>query len=235
MAYAALEAGLRTHRFNMRGCGGTEALALSELSLRPNQRCSARDARAKTRERAADLPGRVLAWAATLSLKLAGELGESGPELLAGVCAVSTPIDLAASAPTRSASRENSSTNVASSTRLKETDSHPPPPGPRNLHARTSDRKSAPSTISTTTTPPVCSASARPPTTIAPNPPISSSKRSAFRPCWSRPKTIPWSRSASTITRRFARTLLRLVAVDHGGHLGFLARRRPRFWLDGWS
>ena len=26
---------------------------------------------------------------------------------------------------------------------------------------------------------------------------------------------------------------LRLVAVDHGGHLGFIARRRPRFWLDG--
>jgi predicted alpha/beta-fold hydrolase len=26
---------------------------------------------------------------------------------------------------------------------------------------------------------------------------------------------------------------LKLVAVDHGGHLGFIARRRPRFWLDG--
>jgi predicted alpha/beta-fold hydrolase len=25
---------------------------------------------------------------------------------------------------------------------------------------------------------------------------------------------------------------LRLIAVEHGGHLGFLARRRPRFWLD---
>ena len=26
---------------------------------------------------------------------------------------------------------------------------------------------------------------------------------------------------------------LTLVAVDHGGHLGFLSRRSPRFWLDG--
>ncbi len=26
---------------------------------------------------------------------------------------------------------------------------------------------------------------------------------------------------------------LRLVAVEHGGHIGFIARRRPRFWLDG--
>jgi uncharacterized protein len=26
---------------------------------------------------------------------------------------------------------------------------------------------------------------------------------------------------------------LRLLAVEHGGHLGFIARGRPRFWLDG--
>ena len=26
---------------------------------------------------------------------------------------------------------------------------------------------------------------------------------------------------------------LRLEPVEHGGHLGFLGRRRPRFWLDG--
>ena len=26
---------------------------------------------------------------------------------------------------------------------------------------------------------------------------------------------------------------LRLVATEHGGHLGFLSRRSPRFWLDG--
>jgi uncharacterized protein len=25
---------------------------------------------------------------------------------------------------------------------------------------------------------------------------------------------------------------VRLLTVEHGGHLGFLARRRPRFWLD---
>jgi predicted alpha/beta-fold hydrolase len=26
---------------------------------------------------------------------------------------------------------------------------------------------------------------------------------------------------------------LTLIAVDHGGHLGFISRHRPRFWLDG--
>jgi predicted alpha/beta-fold hydrolase len=26
---------------------------------------------------------------------------------------------------------------------------------------------------------------------------------------------------------------LTLIAVEHGGHLGFISRRRPRFWLDG--
>jgi hypothetical protein len=26
---------------------------------------------------------------------------------------------------------------------------------------------------------------------------------------------------------------LTLIAVEHGGHLGFISRRQPRFWLDG--
>ena len=26
---------------------------------------------------------------------------------------------------------------------------------------------------------------------------------------------------------------LRLVAPDHGGHVGFISRHQPRFWLDG--
>jgi predicted alpha/beta-fold hydrolase len=26
---------------------------------------------------------------------------------------------------------------------------------------------------------------------------------------------------------------LRLLATEYGGHLGFLSRSRPRFWLDG--
>jgi len=26
---------------------------------------------------------------------------------------------------------------------------------------------------------------------------------------------------------------LELVAAEHGGHLGFIARERPRFWIDG--
>ena len=33
---------------------------------------------------------------------------------------------------------------------------------------------------------------------------------------------------------------LRLIAAEHGGHVGFIARHRPRFWLDevawtGWK
>ncbi len=28
---------------------------------------------------------------------------------------------------------------------------------------------------------------------------------------------------------------LTLVATEHGGHLGFLSRQRPRFWLDGFA
>ncbi|MEP6961557.1 MAG: hypothetical protein ABI995_05740, partial [Acidobacteriota bacterium] len=30
-----------------------------------------------------------------------------------------------------------------------------------------------------------------------------------------------------------ANPLVELLAVEHGGHLGFIARQNPRFWLDG--
>jgi predicted alpha/beta-fold hydrolase len=26
---------------------------------------------------------------------------------------------------------------------------------------------------------------------------------------------------------------LRLIAVEHGGHLGFVSKNKPRLWLDG--
>ena len=43
-----------------------------------------------------------------------------------------------------------------------------------------------------------------------------------------------WSRSRSLTIRRFGKNpCLTLLAVEHGGHLGFLARGKARFWLDG--
>ncbi len=92
---AALDAGWATHRLNLRSCGGTESHGgqgyHSGLTT---------DLRAVVEQLAAEgrrpLFASGVSLGANLVLKLAGELGESGRGLLAGVCAISPPIDLAA-------------------------------------------------------------------------------------------------------------------------------------------
>ena len=105
LAGAALEAGYATHRVNLRSCGGTENLALTNYHSGQTSdvlhfigECK-RIARAPVFLAGFSLGGNV-------SLKLCGELGDRASELLAGVCAVSTPIDLAACA-TALGRREN--------------------------------------------------------------------------------------------------------------------------------
>lgn len=96
MSHHALERGFAVHRFNMRGCGGTDALSVTGYHAGQTS-----DLLVVLRERrkAGSPPLFVVGFSlgGNVALKLAGELGERGLELLAGVCAVSAPIDLAAS------------------------------------------------------------------------------------------------------------------------------------------
>lgn len=95
LSQAALERGFAAHRFHMRSCGGTEHLCgtLYHSGLTS-------DLAAVLRQFARDGLGPVFLAGFSLGgnvvLKLAGELGESASGLFQGVCAVSTPIDLAA-------------------------------------------------------------------------------------------------------------------------------------------
>lgn len=92
---AALRSGFAVHRYNMRTCGGTEHLCrtLYHGGLTCDLLAVVRELRDA---------GRGPIFLAGFSLggnvvvKLAGELRESGPEFLRGVCAVSAPLDLAA-------------------------------------------------------------------------------------------------------------------------------------------
>jgi predicted alpha/beta-fold hydrolase len=90
---ALAEAGFVAHRVNMRSCGGTEHLT-------PTLYHSGLTVDLLTLLKAFRAEGRGPLFLAGYSLggnvvlKLAGELAERAPELLAGVCAVSTPIDL---------------------------------------------------------------------------------------------------------------------------------------------
>lgn len=92
---AALLRGFGVHRVNLRTCGGTEELCETTYhsGLTSDTRVILEQIRESYRE-PLFLVGFSLGG--NVALKLAGELGET--DLLAGVCAVSTPIDLAACA-----------------------------------------------------------------------------------------------------------------------------------------
>jgi len=97
LSAAALAAGFAAHRFHMRTCGGTERLCptLYHAGLTGDLLAVLRQLQREGRPPAFlvgfSLGGNVV-------LKLAGEMGESARPLVRGVCAVSTPLDLAACA-----------------------------------------------------------------------------------------------------------------------------------------
>ena len=96
LARVALEAGYAAHRLNLRTCGGTEA-----FSETPYHSGMTADLASVLRQLAQEGPGPRYAVGFSLGgnivLKLAGELGEAARGLITGICAISTPIDLAAS------------------------------------------------------------------------------------------------------------------------------------------
>jgi predicted alpha/beta-fold hydrolase len=94
LAWAAMRAGFTTHRFHMRTCGGTAHLAktLYHAGLTHDLRVFLETRRQAGSRAPIFLAGFSLG--ANVGLKLAGELGQT--DLIQGIAAVSTPIDLAA-------------------------------------------------------------------------------------------------------------------------------------------
>lgn len=96
LAQSALVSGLAAHRMNMRNCGGTEAYCrtLYHSGLTIDIEHFLEHLR---EEPGGPLPIYVVGFSlgGNQVSKLAGVLGESAEKLLAGVAAVSTPIDLA--------------------------------------------------------------------------------------------------------------------------------------------
>jgi len=229
LAQAALAAGFAAHRFNMRSCAGTEHL--SGKALYHSGQTSDLLAVLRT------IRGRAPVFLAGFSLggnvvlKLAGELGEAAKGLLAGVTAVSTPIDLAACARRLQAPPNFIYSNrflrrLKQRVSLKERLT----PGSFSLDGlervksvyEFDDKFTAPAFGFGTADNYYATQSAnqfleriRVPALLVqakddPLIPFDVYNLPAF-------SNNPW---------------LRLLPVDHGGHLGFVSRTKPRFWLD---
>jgi len=221
MAWAALRAGFVSHRFHMRTCGGTEKLC---KTLYHGGLTS--DLRSFLEQSPSKLPRFLVGFSlgGNVCLKLAGELGETN--LIQGLCTVSAPIDLAMAArrigqpdnrlyQNRFLSRMKrrvlatglyTKADLATSHTLYQIDDKITAP---SFGFGTADNyyatQSSVNVLDRIRVPALCIA-AKDDTFI----PFEMYSHPAFR-------TNPY---------------LKLVAPDHGGHLGFLARGPQRFWAD---
>ena len=225
LSTAALQAGYASHRFHMRTCGGTEHLCdtLYHAGLTTDLLAVLRELRREGRSPAIlvgfSLGGNVV-------LKLAGELADGAPELVHAVCGVSTPLDLAACAA-RIAAPENRiyerrfvrrmRARLCATGRYTERDFR----GLRSVR-EIDDRITAPSFGFGTAANYYRTQSA-----------IGYLDRIRVPALLIQAKDdtlVPFEIFASQAVRGNPR--VHLLATEYGGHLGFLARGRSRFWLD---
>ena len=229
LSYELLQAGWAVHRFNMRSCGGTEHL--SGRSLYHSGQTI--DLLAVLRQIKGDAPMFLAGFSlgGNVVLKLAGELGDRAPELIAGVAAISTPINLAACAknlgkPANLLYSRRFLGRLKRRIRLK-AESEPGLFALEHLDGVKSvyefdDKFTAPAFGFGT----------------ADNY-YATQSSSQFLDRIRVPALLVQSKDDPLIPfevynhSAFTRNpYLRLVAVDHGGHVGFIAKTQPRFWLD---
>lgn len=230
LAHAALRRGYAASRMNLRGCGGTEHLAIT--SYHAGQTSDLLEV-IRQRVAAGGQPLFLVGYSlgGNISLKLAGELGASARGLLSGVCAVSTPIDLAACADALGEPR-NRLYQRRFVARLKERI--------RRRHVQ------APEIYTLEHLPKIRTiidfdnhytaklfnfgTAANYFRTQAANQFLERIELPTLLVQAKDDPMIPFSVYDHKAFR--SNPNLRLVAPEHGGHVGFIARRQPRFWLD---
>jgi predicted alpha/beta-fold hydrolase len=229
MAWDALRAGFIVHRFHMRTCGNTEHLCktLYHGGLTSDLRCFLNQIRLdQIQGEGRNLPVFLNGFSlgGNVSLKLAGELGET--DLIAGVCAISTPIDLAAGVR-RISQADNRLYEKRFLDRMRERLLATGRYSAAELNAARSlyeidDRITAPSFgfegadhYYATQSSIQYLSRIRVPTLLI------QAKDDTFIP-------FEMYERAGIESNKY----LRLIATEHGGHLGFLSRRGSRFWVD---
>ncbi|HSP68496.1 MAG TPA: alpha/beta fold hydrolase [Bryobacteraceae bacterium] len=231
MVHAALERGWVTHRFNMRGCGGADDLAVTGYHA---GQTSDLLAFLRERRRASALPIFVVGFSlgGNVTLKMAGELGEDAADLLSGVCAVSTPIDLAVCVAALAQPR-NFIYQGRFLSRLKD-------------RIRRKNRLS-PDVYTLEHLPKIRTiedfddhytarlfgfgTAANYFRTQSSNQFLGRIRVPALLIVAKDDPLVPFPVYGHPALKE--NPFLTLLAVEHGGHLGFLSRGQPRFWLDG--
>ena len=229
LAQAALEAGCAVHRFNMRSCGGTEHLSGTTL-YHSGQTGDLLSVIGQLQARA---PLFVVGFSlgGNVALKLAGELGESAAALIAGVAAISTPIDLAACVR----ELQQPSNFIYSSRflrRLKERIRRKDQATPGLFRLDQLDRVKTIYDFDDRFTAPSFGFGTADNyyATQSSNQFLERIRIPALLVHAKDDPLIPFEVYRHPAFERNLR--LRLLAVEHGGHLGFIARTKPRFWLD---
>ena len=225
LAAAALAGGFAAHRFNLRTCGGTAHLCrtLYHAGLTADLLAVLEQLRAEG-SGPAILAGFSLGG--NVVLKLAGELGEAAAPLVRAVCAVSAPLDLAACARKMAEPANRIYQRrfvVRMKARLVATGRYRREEfrGLRSVQ-EIDDRITAPSfgfgdaaNYYRTQSARLYLGAVRVPTLLlqAKDDPL-----------------VPFDAFEGPEVRENER--IRLVATEHGGHVGFLARGAARFWVD---
>lgn len=233
LAHAALARGYRTHRLNMRGCGGTEGLSqtLYHAGLTSDLRFILeqfhREGRGPVFLAGFSLGGNVV-------LKLLGELADS--PLVTAAAAVSTPIDLEACCR-RMMERQNWLYGNRFVVRLKERYRerhrlHPEHYRPHRHQLATLHQVRTVMDFDDHITAPY----------------FGFGNAARYYATQSSAQFLPAIRTPTLIVQAQDDPLipfavyqrhdwsstphLRLLAPAHGGHVGFLAKTNPRFWVD---
>jgi predicted alpha/beta-fold hydrolase len=229
LAQAALQAGCAVHRYNMRSCGGTEHL--SGTTLYHSGQTSDLLAVIRQLEPRAPIFLAGFSLGGNVVLKLAGELGGSAAQLIAGLTAISTPIDLAACVR-KLQKPANFIYSLRFLRRLKERIQRKEQLTPGLFRLDELDRVKSIYDFDDRFTAPAFGFG------TADNY-YATQSSNQFLERIHVPALLVQAKDDPLIPFEvydhpaFARNPhLRLLAVDHGGHLGFLARTMPRFWLD---
>ncbi|MGA2434269.1 MAG: alpha/beta fold hydrolase [Bryobacteraceae bacterium] len=230
MARAALESGYAAHRLNLRSCGGTAEHCRTgyHSGLTSDLLCVLRRISAAS-GRAAYVAGFSLGG--NVALKLAGELGEGAEGILGGVVAVSAPIDLAASVDAIER-RRNWLYHSRFLRRLKSRASAIARKNPGLVPPETIARVSGIREFDDTITAPMFGFRGAAEY-------YATQSASCFLDAIRVPALLIHAKDDPVVPFEIFERLagadhpfVRLLALEHGGHMGFIERNSRNFWTD---